>query len=124
MNSLQIISGYARKTLIALMITGLCALATTAQRVESQQQGRNYGEPGFRGEPINLNVVNADVRDILSYITEQYGVNFVIDESVKATPITVHVSEVPWNFALDSVLRSQALGSQVNGPILRIADIK
>src|SRR5688500_18027638 len=41
-------------------------------------QGPRYGQPGFVGEPINLNVVNADIRDILNYITEQYGVNFVI----------------------------------------------
>ena len=44
---------------------------------------------GFMGEPINLNVVNADVRDILNYITEQYGINFVIDSSVGAVPVTV-----------------------------------
>ena len=50
-----------------------------------------YGDPGFRGEPINLNVVNADIRDILNYITEQYGINFVIDKSVKEVPVTVKV---------------------------------
>src|SRR5688572_8953635 len=121
MNSLQIISGYARKTLIALMITGLCALATTAQRVESQQQGRNYGDPGFRGEPINLNVVNADIRDILNYITEQYGINFVIDKSVKSVPVTVNVSDVPWNIALDAVLKANRLGIESSDSILRVA---
>jgi type IV pilus assembly protein PilQ len=71
-----------------------------------------------------LNVVNADIRDILNYITEQYGINFVIDKSVKAVPVTINVSNVPWNIALDSVLRSQELGVQVNGPILRIAEQK
>ena len=55
-------------------------------------QGKQYGQPGFVGEPINLNVVNADIRDILNYITEQYGVNFVIDSSVGAVPVTVNVS--------------------------------
>src|SRR5258705_13878260 len=44
-------------------------------------QGRQYGQGGFVGEPINLNVVHADVRDILNYVTEQYGINFVIDSS-------------------------------------------
>ncbi|MEP6705126.1 MAG: type IV pilus secretin PilQ, partial [Acidobacteriota bacterium] len=66
----------------------------------------------------------ADIRDILNYITEQYGVNFVIDKSVKSVPVTVNVSEVPWNIALDSILRSQELGVQVNGTILRVADAK
>src|SRR6185503_2788214 len=124
MNSLQTISGHAQKTLIALMITGLLVVAAAAQKVEPQRQGNMYGDPGFRGEPINLNVVNADIRDILNYITEQYGINFVIDKSVRQVPVTVNVSEVPWNVALDSILRAQELGVQVNGSILRIAESK
>lgn len=85
------------------------------------QQGRQYGQPGFVGEPINLNVVNADIRDILNYITEQYGVNFVIDASVTSVPVTVNVQEVPWNVALDAILKANRLGIEVNGNILRVA---
>jgi type IV pilus assembly protein PilQ len=84
-------------------------------------QGQQYGQPGFVGEPINLNVVNADIRDILNYITEQYGVNFVIDSSVAAVPVTVNVTDVPWNFALDAILRANRLGIDVEGNILRVA---
>src|SRR5688500_12080089 len=121
MNSLHNLSVCARRALIALSILSILTLAVAAQRVEQQGQGKMYGDPGFRGEPINLNVVNADIRDILNYITEQYGINFVIDNSVKQVPVTVNVSDVPWNVALDSILRSQDLGVQVNGTILRIA---
>jgi type II secretory pathway component HofQ len=84
-------------------------------------EGRRYGQMGFAGEPINLNVVNADVRDILNYITEQYGINFVIDSSVGAVPVTVNVQDVPWNYALDAILRANKLGVDVNGNILRVA---
>jgi type IV pilus assembly protein PilQ len=84
-------------------------------------QGRQYGQSGFIGEPINLNVVNADIRDILNYITEQYGINFVIDSSVGAVPVTVNVQDVPWNYALDAILRANKLGVDVNGNILRIS---
>src|SRR2546426_12281349 len=84
-------------------------------------QGRRYGQSGFVGEPINLNVVNADIRDILNYVTEQYGINFVIDSSVGAVPVTVNVQDVPWNFALDALLRANKLGVEVNGNILRVA---
>src|SRR5213080_4095201 len=84
-------------------------------------QGRQYGQAGFVGEPINLNVVNADIRDILNYVTEQYGINFVIDNSVQAVPVTVNVQDVPWNYALDPILRANRLGVDVNGNILRIA---
>ncbi len=95
--------------------------APTPTPMPQVQQGRSYGQPGFIGEPINLNVVNADIRDILNYITEQYGVNFVIDSSVNAVPVTVNVQEVPWNVALDAVLKANRLGVEANGNILRVA---
>jgi type IV pilus assembly protein PilQ len=90
-------------------------------RTGQSDQGQQYGQSGFVGEPINLNVVNADVRDILNYITEQYGVNFVIDSSVGAVPVTVNVQDVPWNVALNAILRANRLGVEVNGNILRVA---
>jgi type IV pilus assembly protein PilQ len=83
--------------------------------------GTQYGQPGFVGEPINLNVVNADIRDILNYITENYGVNFVVDSSVGKVPVTVNVTNVPWNIALDSILKANGLGVEVTGNILRVA---
>src|SRR4030095_4226570 len=96
---------------------------TPAKDNQTQQsdQGRRYGMAGFIGEPINLNVVNADIRDILNYITEQYGINFVIDNSVGSVPVTVNVQDVPWNFALDALLRANRLGVEVSGNILRVA---
>jgi type IV pilus assembly protein PilQ len=96
------------------------ALSPATDGAQSQQ-GRRYGEPGFVGEPINLNVVNADIRDILNYITEQYGVNFVIDSSVGPVPVTVNVQDVPWNIALDAVLKANRLGVESSGNILRVA---
>ena len=86
-------------------------------------QGAQFGQPGCVGEPINLNVVNADIRDILNYITEQYGVNFVVDASVQRVPVTINVTDVPWNFALDSILKANRLGVEVNGNILRVATL-
>ncbi|HVS80610.1 MAG TPA: type IV pilus secretin PilQ [Pyrinomonadaceae bacterium] len=88
---------------------------------QQADQGRHYGQSGFVGEPINLNVSNADIRDILNYITEQYGINFVIDSSVGAVPVTVNVQDVPWNYALDALLHANKLGAEVNGNILRVA---
>lgn len=124
MNFLIKLRSAALLALLAMIVVGSLSTAATAQTTAPLQQGRMYGEPGFRGEPINLNVVNADIREILSYITDQYGINFVIDRSVKEVPVTVKVTDVPWNIALDSILQAQELGVQVNGNILRIADNK
>jgi type IV pilus assembly protein PilQ len=101
--------------------TPTVTIAPAADATSQSQQGRQYGQPGFVGEPINLNVVNADIRDILNYITEQYGVNFVIDSSVAAVPVTVNVQDVPWNVALDAVLKANRLGIESSGNILRVA---
>jgi len=48
-------------------------------------------------------------------------VNFVIDSSVGAVPVTVNVQDVPWNIALDAVLKANRLGVEANGNILRVA---
>ena len=124
MYSLQKYREFGVKALFAMIISATLTVAVAAQTMAPQQQGKRYGDPGFVGEPINLNVVNADIRDILNYITEQYGINFVIDKSVKQIPVTVNVSGVPWNVALESVLAAQDLGIKVNGTILRVADKK
>jgi len=100
------------------------AITHTDNNAPQSQQGQRYGQAGFVGEPINLNVVNADIRDILNYITEQYGVNFVIDSSVGPVPVTVNVTDVPWNIALDAILRANRLGADANGNILRVATIE
>lgn len=121
MNFLRNTSVVCRRAVFAFVIISSLALAAFAQK--SAQEGcKTYGCAGFIGEPINLKVVNADIRDILNYITEQYGINFVIDNSVKQVPVTVNVNEVPWNMALESILQSQDLAIQVNGPILRVAE--
>jgi type IV pilus assembly protein PilQ len=124
MNSLYSISAAVKRSVVAFLIIASIAIAAAGQKVDPKQEGLHYGDPNFRGEPINLNVVNADIRDILSYITDQYGINFVIDKSVSQVPVTVKVNDVPWNIALESVLQAQALAIQVNGNILRVADSK
>lgn len=100
------------------------AVSPTQNTTQQSTQGRQYGQPGFVGEPVSINVVNADIRDVLNYITEQYGVNFVIDSSVPAVPVTINVSDVPWNQALDAILRANRLGIDVSGSILRVATIQ
>ena len=106
---------------VGLVSTPTPAPALPRPMDKQSDQGRQYGQAGFVGEPINLNVVNADIRDILNYVTEQYGVNFVIDSSVAAVPVTVNVQDVPWNVALDAVLKANRLGIEANGNILRVA---
>lgn len=102
--------------------TPVPSVRRTSEQETGQQQ--RYGQPGFIGEPTNLNVVNVDIRDVLNFFTQEYGVNFVIDKSVGAVPVTVNVTDVPWNIALDAILRANRLGIDVNGNLLRVASIE
>jgi type IV pilus assembly protein PilQ len=124
MSFLKKMNNFGKKVALAAGLAALLALPVIAQKTGAQMQGKRYGEPGFVGESINLNVVKTDVRDLLNYITDQYGVNFVIDRSVKDVPVTVNVTDEPWNLVLDSVLAANGLGVQIKGSILRIADIE
>jgi type IV pilus assembly protein PilQ len=123
MSFLMKMRNFGKRAALAAGIAALVTLPVLAQKTGPQNpQGKQYGTPGFVGESINLNVVKTDVRDLLNYITDQYGVNFVLDRSVKDVPITVNVTDEPWNIVLDSVLAANGLGVQVKGTILRVAD--
>jgi type IV pilus assembly protein PilQ len=121
MNFLQAIKKLGKKTTLAVAIASCLTVSIYSQPTN---KGKTYGDAGFVGEAIDLNVVNTDVREILSHMTNEYGINFVIDNSVKSTPITTNLNNVPWNMALDAILQSQGLGIQINGPILRVADVE
>jgi type IV pilus assembly protein PilQ len=83
-----------------------------------------YLSEGFVGRPVNLELKNVDLRDILRFLHNTYGVNFIVDKSVPAAvPIDVSVKGVPWNQALDAVLKAQGLGAVREGQIIRIAAI-
>ena len=80
-----------------------------------------YRREGFTGEPIKLDLKSVDIREVLRFIADTYKVNFVVDKSVSdSVPVTVSVEEVPWNQALDALLKSNRLGIQVEGNILRV----
>ena len=94
-------------SLLFLLIACLCAGNVFAQK--NSNQCENYGNEDFYGEDINLNLVNAELKDILNLITEKFGCNFIVDKSAKVDSITVEAKDVPWNILLDAILKSQDL---------------
>ncbi|MCZ6726626.1 MAG: type IV pilus secretin PilQ [Acidobacteria bacterium] len=76
----------------------------------------------YRGEPITLHLKDADIRDLLRSFSEISGLNFVIQPGVSGT-VTVELTDVPWDQALDLILKTNDLGYQLEGNILRIAPL-
>lgn len=63
----------------------------------------------YRGERITLEIVNADIRNILKLIGEVSNLNIVWGPEVKGR-VSMRLKNVPWDQALDIVLRAVDLG--------------
>ncbi len=76
----------------------------------------------FTGHPISLDFQGVDLRAVLRTFSEITGLNVVIDPGVKGT-VDVSLREVPWDQALDIILRANQLGYTIEGSIVRIAPL-
>ena len=72
----------------------------------------------FTGEPISLDLKDADIRDVLKTFAKLGRFNLAIDPDVKGS-VTVCLENVPWDQALDVILRMNGLGYVLEGNILR-----
>jgi type IV pilus secretin PilQ/predicted competence protein len=87
----------------------------TGSQAESQQ-------PRFRGTPVSLDFQGADLRAVLRTFAEISGLNIVIDPTINGT-VDVSLRDVPWDQALDIILRANKLGYRVDGTVVRIAPL-
>jgi type IV pilus assembly protein PilQ len=83
---------------------------------------RPSGQRQYSGNPISLDFQQADLRAVLRVFSEISGLNIVIDPTVKGT-VDVALRDVPWDQALDIILRANKLGYIVDGTIVRIAPL-
>lgn len=98
-----------------LMLAVLMALPQTGR---SQQP--DLGPTPYTGEIVTFNLVGSDIRDFFRTIAELSGLNLIVDDAVTGE-VTLILNDVPWDQALDLVLRSNALGYELIGNVLRIA---
>ena len=76
----------------------------------------------FTGHPISLDFQGADLRAVLRTFAEISGLNIVIDPSIQGQ-VDVALRDVPWDQALDIILRANKLGYSVDGTIVRVAPL-
>jgi type IV pilus assembly protein PilQ len=74
----------------------------------------------YSGEPISVNLKDVDLRDFFRLIHEISGLNVVVDPQVKGS-LTIVLDDVPWDQALDIVLKNNDLDKQLDGNVLRVA---
>ena len=74
----------------------------------------------YTGHRIDLDFVDADLRAVLRVFAKEGKLNLVIDPQVEGR-VNALFHDVPWDEALDRILRSNKLGYTIDGSTLRIA---
>src|SRR6185437_5756972 len=104
--------------------SGSATVRPTQPPTPQQQPGEQRpGQRRYTGHPISLDFQGADLRSVLRVFAEESGLNIVIDPAVQGT-VDVALHDVPWDQALDIILRANKLGYAVDGSVVRIAPLK
>ena len=80
------------------------------------------GQREYTGELISLDFKDGDIQDIFRLFADISGLNIVVQPGVSGR-ITLVLTEVPWDQALDLILKSHRLGYVVEGNVIRIAPL-
>jgi len=92
------------------------------QKAQAGQANASVG-PKYTGEPISVNLKDVDLKDFFRLIHEISGLNVVLDPNVRGT-LTIVLDDVPWDQALDIVLKNNDLARELEGNVLRIATVE
>ncbi|WP_455206340.1 type IV pilus secretin PilQ [Kaarinaea lacus] len=75
---------------------------------------------GYTGEKLSLNFQDIEVRAVLQLIADFTGLNMVTSDSVKGN-LTLRLKNVPWDQALDIILKTKGLAMRRSGNVILVA---
>ena len=84
---------------------------------EAEEQSKKFA---FTGERLSLNFQDIDVRSVLQIIADFTSLNLVASDTVQGS-ITLRLENVPWDQALDIVLKSKGLDKRQDGNVMMVA---
>jgi type IV pilus assembly protein PilQ len=94
-----------------------------ARTVSQTSRTLSGGQRTFNGEPISLNLKDADIKDVLRTFAEITGLNIAVDPGITGS-VTVDFVDVPWDQALDLILRQNGLTYTLEGNVMRVGTLK
>ncbi|WP_313161210.1 type IV pilus secretin PilQ family protein [Stenotrophomonas sp.] len=98
----------------ALPATGAITATTVTQAAAA------VGQRGYSGKPVTFNFQDVPVRTVLQLIAEESNLNVVASDSVEGN-VTLRLINVPWDQALDIVLRAKGLDKRRDGGVIWVA---
>lgn len=87
---------------------------------KEEAEAAKRDELGYSGEKLSLNFQNIEVRAVLQLIADFTGLNIVASDAVNGN-ITLRLKNVPWDQALDIILKTQGLGMRKSGNVVLVA---
>nr|WP_083700821.1 type IV pilus secretin PilQ family protein [Halomonas sp. 1513] len=87
---------------------------------QAERETRERERFAYTGERITLNFQDIEVRSVLAIIADFTGLNLVASDSVTGN-VTLNLEDVPWDQALDLVLKSHGLASRQEGNVIVVA---
>jgi type IV pilus assembly protein PilQ len=95
--------------------------------IMAQETGRRgpvaESAPVYTGQRISLDFQQADLIDVLRLISEVSGMNIITSPDVSGR-VTTRMVNVPWDQALDVILKTHGLGKDQEGTIIRVAPLE
>jgi type IV pilus assembly protein PilQ len=88
--------------------------------VPGARMQQEISQKQYSGKPISLDLMDADLKNVLRLLSDITGTNMVLEPDV-AGRVTIKVEKVPWDQVLDMVLAMNELGREEVGNVIRIA---
>ena len=107
-------------TVLRSAAAGLLACLLGAAAAASQGAAAAASEPHWEGERLSLNFQDIETRAALQILADFNDLNLIASAAVTGR-ITLRLKQVPWDQALDLILRTQGLGKRQAGNVLLVA---
>jgi type IV pilus assembly protein PilQ len=96
-------------------------LVVEVKPIKAEQQAAvRKDQYGYKGEKLSLNFQNIEVRAVLQLLAEFTGLNLVTSDTVQGN-VTLRLKNVPWDQAMDIILKTKGLAMRQNGNVMLIA---
>ncbi|AXQ23707.1 type IV pilus secretin PilQ [Acinetobacter wuhouensis] len=97
-------------------------LTVSLKRPTENKINRPNSSQSYTGKKISLDFQDIEVRRVLQLLADFTGINMVAADSVQGN-ITLRLKDVPWDQALDIILKTKNLDKRRNGSVIWIAPV-
>jgi type IV pilus assembly protein PilQ len=87
---------------------------------KEEEEKKKRDKFGFTGERLSLNFQDIEVRSVLQLLADFTGLNLVVSDSVEGN-LTLRLKNVPWDQAMDIILKTKGLDKRKAGNVILIA---